>query len=573
MANLRFYLPVLILISIHGYGISLFEAASHEIETSDQIYRTAFHFQPAKYWMNDPNGPMIYMGIYHFFYQYNPYDAQFGNIVWGHSTSTDLVNWTPQPPALLRSEPYDFKGCFSGSTTILSGGKPAILYTGVDFSDIQVQNLAVPKNLLDPYLIEWVKSPFNPIITPNSVNKIDGQNFRDPTTAWLNPTDGYWRMVVGNKKNDTGIGLLYKSKNFIDWIQTEQPLHFLNNSGMLECPDFFPVSTISQIGLDTSSMGTNVKHVFKASVANSDYYTIGKYDPNKDIFIPDNESLDIGLGFRYDYGKYYASKTFFDSATNRRILFGWVNESVNNLDDINSIRGWAGLQGIPRRIWLQKSGNQLLQWPIVEIEKLRMNNPVVEGNTVLMSGSVREISGVTATQADVEISFAAKTLEKAEIWEANWTNPQKICSIKGATVKGGIGPFGLLVLASDDMQEYTAIFFRIFKGENNNNFIVLMCSDQSRSSLHLPSSDYDKTTYGAFLNVDPVQEKLSLRTLIDHSIVESFGGEGKACITARVYPTNLAVDGGTHLYVFNNGSENVDISNLTAWSMKTAQIN
>ncbi|XP_075112270.1 beta-fructofuranosidase, insoluble isoenzyme CWINV1-like isoform X1 [Nicotiana tabacum] len=570
MANLRFYLPVLILISIHGYGISLFEAASHEIETSDQIYRTAFHFQPAKYWMN---GPMIYMGIYHFFYQYNPYDAQFGNIVWGHSTSTDLVNWTPQPPALLRSEPYDFKGCFSGSTTILSGGKPAILYTGVDFSDIQVQNLAVPKNLLDPYLIEWVKSPFNPIITPNSVNKIDGQNFRDPTTAWLNPTDGYWRMVVGNKKNDTGIGLLYKSKNFIDWIQTEQPLHFLNNSGMLECPDFFPVSTISQIGLDTSSMGTNVKHVFKASVANSDYYTIGKYDPNKDIFIPDNESLDIGLGFRYDYGKYYASKTFFDSATNRRILFGWVNESVNNLDDINSIRGWAGLQGIPRRIWLQKSGNQLLQWPIVEIEKLRMNNPVVEGNTVLMSGSVREISGVTATQADVEISFAAKTLEKAEIWEANWTNPQKICSIKGATVKGGIGPFGLLVLASDDMQEYTAIFFRIFKGENNNNFIVLMCSDQSRSSLHLPSSDYDKTTYGAFLNVDPVQEKLSLRTLIDHSIVESFGGEGKACITARVYPTNLAVDGGTHLYVFNNGSENVDISNLTAWSMKTAQIN
>ncbi|XP_009626391.1 beta-fructofuranosidase, insoluble isoenzyme CWINV1-like [Nicotiana tomentosiformis] len=569
MASLKLYIPALILISIHV--IRQFEAASHEIETPDQIYRTAFHFQPAKYWMNDPNGPMIYMGIYHFFYQYNPYDAQSGNIVWGHSTSTDLINWTPQPPALLRSEPYDFKGCFSGSTTILSGGKPAILYTGVDFSDIQVQNLAVPKNLLDPYLIEWVKSPYNPLITPNSVNKIDGQNFRDPTTAWVNPTDGNWRMVVGNKKNNTGIGLLYKSKNFIDWIQTEQPLHFLNNSGMWECPDFFPVSTISQIGLDTSIMGPNVKHVFKVSVANSDYYTIGIYNPNKDIFVPDNESLDIGLGFRYDYGKYYASKTFFDSATNRRILFGWVSEAVN-IVDINSIRGWAGLQGIPRRIWLQKSGNQLLQWPIVEIEKLRINNPVVEGTTALMAGSVREISGVTATQADVEISFAAKTLEKAEIWEANWTNPQQVCSIKGASVKGGIGPFGLLVLASKDMQEYTAVFFRIFKG-NNNNFIVLMCSDQSRSSLHLPSTDYDKTTYGAFLNVDPVQEKLSLRTLIDHSIVESFGGEGKACITARVYPTNLAVDGGSHLYVFNNGSENVEISNLTAWSMKTAQIN
>lgn len=60
---------------------------------------------------------------------------------------------------------------------------------------------------------------------------------------------------------------------------------------------------------------------------------------------------------------------------------------------------------------------------------------------------------------------------------------------------------------------------------------------------------------------------------IDHSIVESFGGEGKACIIARVYPTNLEVDGATHLYVFNNGSNSIDISKLTAWTMKTAQIN
>lgn len=59
---------------------------------------------------------------------------------------------------------------------------------------------------------------------------------------------------------------------------------------------------------------------------------------------------------------------------------------------------------------------------------------------------------------------------------------------------------------------------------------------------------------------------------IDRSIVESFGGEGKACITARVYPS-LAIDGGAHLYVFNNGTGDVKISELAAWSMKAAQIN
>lgn len=58
---------------------------------------------------------------------------------------------------------------------------------------------------------------------------------------------------------------------------------------------------------------------------------------------------------------------------------------------------------------------------------------------------------------------------------------------------------------------------------------------------------------------------------VDHSVIESFGGEGRACITARVYPT-LAIDKEAHLYAFNNGSLGVVISRLSAWSMKKAKI-
>lgn len=58
---------------------------------------------------------------------------------------------------------------------------------------------------------------------------------------------------------------------------------------------------------------------------------------------------------------------------------------------------------------------------------------------------------------------------------------------------------------------------------------------------------------------------------IDHSIVESFGGLGKACITARVYP-KLTVDGDTRLYIFNYGNESVEITG-DVWSMKTAKMN
>jgi hypothetical protein len=87
-------------------------------------------------------------------------------------------------------------------------------------------------------------------------------------------------------------------------------------------------------------------------------------------------------------------------------------------------------------------------------------------------------------QADVEISFRTIELQKAEKLDPKWTNPQALCSQKGASVKGRLGPFGLLTLASKGLQEQTAVFFRIFKGQDK--YVVLMCSDQSRYILILP---------------------------------------------------------------------------------------
>lgn len=81
-------------------------------------------------------------------------------------------------------------------------------------------------------------------------------------------------------------------------------------------------------------------------------------------------------------------------------------------------------------------------------------------------------------QADVEVTFELPNLEEAEVFDASWDDPQSLCSIQDASFQGKLGPFGLLALASGDLKEQTAIFFRIFKGENKH--VVLMCSDQSR---------------------------------------------------------------------------------------------
>ncbi|KAJ0906238.1 putative 2,1-fructan:2,1-fructan 1-fructosyltransferase [Helianthus annuus] len=144
--------------------------------------RTAFHFQPAKNFIYDPNGPLFHMGWYHLFYQYNPYAPVWGNMSWGHSVSKDMINWYELPVAMVPTEWYDIEGVLSGSTTVLPNGQIFALYTGNanDFSQLQCK--AVPVNLSDPLLIEWVKYDDNQSCTlhqgwvnglPGPVNSLD----------------------------------------------------------------------------------------------------------------------------------------------------------------------------------------------------------------------------------------------------------------------------------------------------------------------------------------------------------------------------------------------------------------
>ncbi|KAJ0973398.1 hypothetical protein J5N97_021357 [Dioscorea zingiberensis] len=507
---------------------------------------------------------MYYNGIYHLFYQFNPKGAVWGNIVWGHSVSKDLINWAPLEPALYPTKPFDINGCWSGSITILPGNKPVIFYTGVDTNNTQVQNLAFPKNLSDPYLREWIKPDYNPVIVPD--DSIEPSKFRDPTTAWLSP-DKHWKTIIGTRRKHRGMAVMYRSKDFVHWIKAKHPLHSSSNTGMWECPDFYPVSLNGNHGVDTSLFGNGFKHVLKNSLDETrfDYYTVGTYYSEKDRYVPDRTSADDHTGLRYDYGNFYASKTFFDAGKKRRILWGWSNESDTTVDDV--AKGWAGIQTIPRAVWLDESGKQLVQWPVEELEKLRGKLVEIK-NKEMKTGDVFEVKGIVTSQADVEVKFEVSGLEKAEEFDPSWEDPQVLCGEKGAGVKGGVGPFGLMVLASEHHEEHTAVLFRVFKAPNKH--VVLLCHDTSKSSL---KGGIYKPSYAGYVDVDVGKSgEISLRTLIDGSVVESFGAGGRTCITSRVYP-GLALEGNAHLYVFNNGKEKVRVSHLRAWEMVRPEMN
>uniref|UniRef100_A0A453D3L8 Glycosyl hydrolase family 32 N-terminal domain-containing protein n=1 Tax=Aegilops tauschii subsp. strangulata TaxID=200361 RepID=A0A453D3L8_AEGTS len=420
--------------------------------------------------------------MYHFFYQYNPKGATWGDgtLSWGHSVSGDLVNWADVGNALDPTSPFDANGCWSGSATVLPGGRPAILYTGIDANRVQVQNVAFAKNPADPLLREWEKPDCNPVMPMPA--DVTGNNFRDPTEAWRG-RDGLWRVGVVAEVGGVGSLLVYRSADFLRWERNAAPLHASSRDvPVLECPDLFPMAPPGAAeGLEVSASGAGVLHVLKLTD--------------------------------------FAKEDHYMARNKRRVLWAWVDEN----DGGGVARGWAGIQAFPRAIWLDADGKRLVQWPIEEIETLRRKRVGLQWATEVEAGGRKEIAGIVSSQADVEAIFEIPNLEEAETLDPKWLqDPKGLSAEMGASGRGGVGPFGLLALASGDLEEHTAVFFRVFK--HDGKYKVLMCTDLTRSSR---KEGINKPSYGAFLDMDVEKERsISLRTLIDHTVVESFGDGG-----------------------------------------------
>ncbi|KAL6903773.1 hypothetical protein ACP4OV_004586 [Aristida adscensionis] len=550
--------------------------------------RTAFHFQPPKNWMNvhmallaasivivptffsaspDPNGPLYHKGWYHLFYQWNPDSAVWGNITWGHTVSRDLIHWLHLPLAMVPDHWYDANGVWSGSATRLPDGRIVMLYTGSTAESVQVQNLAEPADPSDPLLREWVKSEANPVLVPPP--GIGLKDFRDPTTAWRGADGSSWRITIGSKDRDhAGLAMVYSTEDFVRYDPEPTLMHVVPGTGMWECVDFYPVATDPAVehGLETSARpGPGVKHVLKASLDDDkhDYYAVGTYDAGTDTWAPDDAEIDVGIGLRYDYGKFYASKTFYDPVLRRRVLWGWIGETDSERADI--LKGWASVQSIPRTVLLDtKTGSNLLQWPVVEVENLRMRGKSFDG-VALDRGAVVPLDVGKATQMDIEAVFEvdASAVEGVTEAEVGFN-----CSTSaGAAGRGLLGPFGLLVLADEELSEQTAVYFYLAKG-TDGSLKTFFCQDELRSSK---ANDLVKRVYGSMVPVLD-GEDLSVRILVDHSIVESFAQGGRTCITSRVYPTK-AIYESARVFLFNNATNvHVTAKSIKIWELNSAYI-
>ena len=107
----------------------------------------AFHYAPEKGWVNDPNGLILYKGVYHLYYQHNPLSRKWDNLSWGHAVSEDLINWKEEDPAFL---PEDLTHMVYSGSAFVEDGKLAVYYTLWDTGNDR-NNVEIRKESSDGY--------------------------------------------------------------------------------------------------------------------------------------------------------------------------------------------------------------------------------------------------------------------------------------------------------------------------------------------------------------------------------------------------------------------------------------
>ncbi|XP_076921080.1 beta-fructofuranosidase, soluble isoenzyme I-like, partial [Bidens hawaiensis] len=353
--------------------------------------------------------------------------------------------------------------------------------------------------------------------------------------------------------------------NFTHFELLDDVLHAVPGTGMWECVDLYPVSTTNTYGLDMLSYEPDAKYVLKQSGDEDrhDWYAIGSYDPVKDKWYPDDPEMDLGIGFRYDHGKFYTSKTFYDPSKRRRVLWGYVGETDLPQSDIK--KGWANMLNVPRTVVLDlKTQTNLIQWPVKETETLRSETYDEFKEVKLTPGSLVPLDIGSAAELDISASFEVDEASLDATVEADVFN---FTTSEGSAMRGVLGPFGVVVLADATLSEQTPIYFYIAKNTDGTSR-TYFCADESRSSKLL---DVGKIVYGSTV---PVLhgENYNMRLLVDHSIIESFAQGGRTVITSRVYPTKAIYD-AAKVFLFNNGTGITVKASLKIWKMGGAKLN
>ena len=471
------------------------------------IMRPAFHGMPATAWTNECHGMAYSGGRYHVFFQKNANGPYMARLHWGHIYSDNLYKWHEDRIAIAPGESYDVKGCWSGAVFTdpeLTGGKPAIIYTGVDNAKATI-DMALPD---DENLTSWSKVDGNPIINGRPSGLSD--DFRDP---YFFTAGGKKYIIVGSAKNGVGTTTLHEYDPQTGTWSNDGRTFFSGTSASVH-GTFWEMSNITNIDgkwlFTTTPLNTKdgVEVLYWVGDINAD----GTFTPTAQA-VDNPAKLELDGFSKQGYG--LLSPTIFQH-DGKTLLMGIVPDKLPSAN--NYELGWAHCYSLPREISLAADGT-LVQRPYSGLQAMR--------------------TGEKYSRADFDLngteSLAPVSGRKVEL-----------C---GEFVVGS-GDFGFNLFKHGDKQ------VKLYYSWAENKLTV----DASGIDRWVNDGGVYDGKYGSTLPRSIAKgEVLKIHAFIDHSIMDVFVNDTWA-FSMRLFPTDAEADG---IEAFADGTTHVN--KLEAW--------
>lgn len=459
-------------------------------------FRPAYHHTPLYGWMNDPNGMFYKDGVWHLYYQYNPYGSKWQNMTWGHSSSKDLVHWDHRPLAI---EANGLGAVFSGSSVVdrdntFGAGKDAVVSLYTSAATSQIQSAATSTDNGETFNIY----AGNPVITLDS-------EARDPNMFWHEPT-GRWILTLAHALEHEM--LIYSSADLKNWtLESSFGKGLGSQDGVWECPDLFPLP-VDGNGPEKWMLICNINPGGPFGGSATQYF-IGDFDGHK--FTPDTDAGRNVPTKWMDFGKdHYATVSWSDAPDARRTVIGWMS-NWQYAAEVPTMQ-FRSANTLPREVSLFTGADGQVyaaSTPSPEVDALRGALVSKARNaSVGASGRRYELPSANDGICEIDLGLSAVGADSVTVTLSN--------------------PAGEKVVMTYDPKAGT-----------------LAC-DRRQSGVTDFSRDFPAVTVAPVFAT--TKGKLDLRVFVDRSSVEIFGNGGRFAMTNLVFPgkpyTTLTVSAG-----------------------------
>ena len=358
-------------------------------------FRPQFHFTTRRGWINDPNGLVYYKGVYHLYYQYNPFGIIWGNMSWGHAVSKDLIHWRELPAVMYPNE----KGMAFTGAAFVDKKNELGLKTG-DEDPLIFFYLRTGSGLSYAYSTDRGRTfqdySGNPVLA-HAGARIDSPKpfWHEPTQRWVAPTFDHFLDDEGKRQHTVAI---YSSADLKEWKFESR----MDRMGLkAECPDLFELA-----------VDGNPQHKKWVLVFVDGTYCLGDFDGHTLYTQPGQPAMrDDCLTVVYR-GNYSATMTWSDipKEDGRRIQKAWMIKQDREGYAV-SFNGMPFNQQmtIPLELSLRttEKGPRLFMYPVREVETLRQKTHT--WNNITLTSDTNPLAALQGKLYDIEVEFAPGT--------------------------------------------------------------------------------------------------------------------------------------------------------------------